>query len=82
MNAPPVLQHNNAASSLRIYIECHNLLDTDVFSKSDPFCCLRLKNSTQPAFQEIGRTEVGGAADLISRWPVYWVVQLNAASVC
>jgi hypothetical protein len=48
----------NAASFLRIYIECHNLLDKDALSKSDPFCCLRMKNADQPAFQEIGRTEV------------------------
>jgi hypothetical protein len=48
----------NAASHIRLFIECHNLLDKDTFSKSDPFCCIRLKNADQPAFQDIGRTEV------------------------
>jgi hypothetical protein len=48
----------SAATPVRLFIECHNLLDKDTFSKSDPFCCLRMKSADQPAFQEIGRTEV------------------------
>jgi hypothetical protein len=64
---PPMAAHGNTASFVRIFIECHNLLDKDTFSKSDPFCCLRLKNASQPAFQEIGRTEVRKSS---RHWPI------------
>ncbi len=49
---------DNCSSAVRIFIECQNLIDKDTFSKSDPFVVLKMKNSTQPAFVEIGRTEV------------------------
>ena len=49
---------DNCSSAVRIFIECQNLIDKDTFSKSDPFVVLKMKNSTQPAFAEIGRTEV------------------------
>lgn len=58
MTAPAHHAPGNAASIVRIFIECHNLLDKDTFSKSDPFCCLRMKNANQPAFHDVGRTEV------------------------
>ena len=58
MSAPPTTPSGNTSSVIRLFIECHNLIDKDTFSKSDPFCALRLKNSTQPAFHDIGRTEV------------------------
>jgi hypothetical protein len=48
----------NAASFVRIFIECRDLIDKDTFSKSDPFCVVRMKNATSASFQEIGRTEV------------------------
>jgi hypothetical protein len=65
--------HGNTASFVRIFIECHNLLDKDTFSKSDPFCCLRLKNSSQPSFQEIGRTEVRNSSDRSQPQYIYFI---------
>ena len=58
MSAPPTTPSGNTSSVIRLFIECHNLIDKDTFSKSDPFCNIRIKNATQPAFQDIGRTEV------------------------
>lgn len=49
---------DNCSSAVRIFVECQNLIDKDTFSKSDPFVVVKMKNSTQPAFAEIGRTEV------------------------
>uniref|UniRef100_A0A665VV63 Copine-3 n=1 Tax=Echeneis naucrates TaxID=173247 RepID=A0A665VV63_ECHNA len=37
-------------------ISCNNLLDMDVFSKSDPLCLLSM-NTSGPHWSEIGRTE-------------------------
>ena len=49
---------DNCSASVRIFIECQNLIDKDTFSKSDPFVVVKLKNSNTPAFIELGRTEV------------------------
>ena len=52
------LAGDNCSALVRIFIECQNLIDKDTFSKSDPFCLVKMKNSNAPAFVEIGRTEV------------------------
>ncbi|PSN39199.1 hypothetical protein C0J52_17872 [Blattella germanica] len=44
-------------SEVELTISCRNLLDCDVFSKSDPFCITYLKNIQQMGWQEIARTE-------------------------
>jgi hypothetical protein len=49
---------DNCSASVRIFIECQNLIDKDTFSKSDPFVVVKMKNSNAPAFIELGRTEV------------------------
>ena len=49
---------DNCSASIRIFIECQNLIDKDTFSKSDPFVVVKMKNSNAPAFVEVGRTEV------------------------
>lgn len=44
-------------SQIEMTISCLNLLNTDVLSKSDPFCVVKMKESWQETFFEIGRTE-------------------------
>ncbi|XP_056155076.1 copine-3-like isoform X2 [Lampris incognitus] len=43
-------------SKVVLSVSCENLLDMDVFSKSDPMCVL-LMNTTGSHWQEVGRTE-------------------------
>jgi len=46
------------STSVELSLRCENLMDTDVLSKSDPFCVVSLKGSgTQSRFVEVGRTE-------------------------
>jgi len=44
-------------SEVELTISCRNLLDCDVFSKSDPMCVTYLKNFEVMEWQEIARTE-------------------------
>jgi len=45
-------------STVEISLRCENLMDTDVLSKSDPFCVVSYKGSGgQSEFVEVGRTE-------------------------
>ncbi|XP_029384500.1 copine-3-like isoform X3 [Echeneis naucrates] len=43
-------------TKVALSISCNNLLDMDVFSKSDPLCLLSM-NTSGPHWSEIGRTE-------------------------
>jgi len=46
------------SSTVEISLRCENLMDTDVLSKSDPFCVVSYKGSGgQSEFVEVGRTE-------------------------
>lgn len=42
---------------LFLHVCCRNLLDCDVFSKSDPMCVTYLKNFEVIEWQEVARTE-------------------------
>ncbi|XP_077410448.1 copine-3-like isoform X2 [Vanacampus margaritifer] len=44
-------------SRVELTISCENLMDMDVFSKSDPLCALYIKSSDS-RWQELGRTEM------------------------
>lgn len=44
-------------SQIEMSISCRNLLNTDTFSKSDPFCIVKMKESWQDSYFEVGRTE-------------------------
>ncbi|KAJ9592629.1 hypothetical protein L9F63_015702, partial [Diploptera punctata] len=48
---------SNPTSEVELTISCRNLLDCDVFSKSDPMCVTYLKNFEVLDWQEISRTE-------------------------
>ncbi|XP_067010318.2 copine-8 [Anabrus simplex] len=45
------------SSEVELTISCRNLVDADVFSKSDPMCVTYLKSYLQADWQEISRTE-------------------------
>ncbi|PNF15182.1 Copine-8 [Cryptotermes secundus] len=45
------------SSEVELTISCRNLLDCDVFSKSDPMCVTYLKNFEVMEWQEVARTE-------------------------
>jgi hypothetical protein len=44
-------------SEVELTISCRNLLDCDVFSKSDPMCVTYIKNFDVLEWQEVARTE-------------------------
>lgn len=48
---------NLPTSQVEMGISCRNLLNRDITSKSDPFCVVKMKESWQEHFVEIGRTE-------------------------
>lgn len=54
--APP-LGATQMATKVELTISCENLMDMDVFSKSDPLCALYL-NSSGSMWYEFGRTEM------------------------
>lgn len=45
------------SSEVELTISCRNLLDCDVFSKSDPMCVVKMKTAEFPQWREIFRTE-------------------------
>lgn len=53
-----LLLHSHSFHLLYCYLWiCRNLLDCDVFSKSDPMCVLKMKTAEFPQWREIFRTE-------------------------
>lgn len=44
-------------SQVELTISCRNLINTDLLSKSDPYCLISMKESWQDQFYDIGRTE-------------------------
>ncbi|XP_017293335.1 copine-3 isoform X2 [Kryptolebias marmoratus] len=55
VGAPPP-RVTDCVTKVALSIACDNLMDMDVFSKSDPLCVLWL-NTSGPHWSEIGRTE-------------------------
>ncbi|KAK3932056.1 Copine-8 [Frankliniella fusca] len=45
------------SSEVELTISCRNLLDCDVFSKSDPLCVVKMKTAEFPQWREVFRTE-------------------------
>lgn len=59
-NAPPSpnVQFQNPVSKIELKVSCRNLLDMDVFSKSDPFVVLYVQSQNKKEWRELDRTEV------------------------
>jgi len=45
------------STTVELSLQCHNLRNADVFSKSDPFCVILSKQAANSPWREIGRTE-------------------------
>nr|XP_046226776.1 copine-3-like [Scatophagus argus]XP_046226777.1 copine-3-like [Scatophagus argus]XP_046226778.1 copine-3-like [Scatophagus argus] len=54
---PPVVGATHLASKVELTISCENLMDMDVFSKSDPLCALYI-NTSGSHWYEFDRTEM------------------------
>lgn len=46
------------ATKVEITVSCRNLLDKDMFSKSDPLCVMYTQGMENKQWREFGRTEV------------------------
>lgn len=44
-------------SQVELTLSCRNLLNTDLLSKSDPYCVVSMREPWQDQYYEIGRTE-------------------------
>jgi Ca2+-dependent lipid-binding protein len=47
----------SVASRVELAVECSNLIDADILSKSDPMCVLFMKELLSDHYYEVGRTE-------------------------
>ncbi|CAL1596437.1 unnamed protein product [Knipowitschia caucasica] len=54
---PPSSGSSHLATKVELTISCENLMDMDIFSKSDPLCALYI-NTTDYNWYEFGRTEM------------------------
>lgn len=61
-------------SQIEMTISCRNLINTDVLSKSDPFCIISMRESWQNKYFEIARTET--IDDTLNP---HWVRKVNLA---
>lgn len=57
LSGAPAIGATHLATKVELTISCENLMDMDVFSKSDPLCALYL-NSSGSMWYEFGRTEM------------------------
>uniref|UniRef100_A0A3Q4H444 C2 domain-containing protein n=1 Tax=Neolamprologus brichardi TaxID=32507 RepID=A0A3Q4H444_NEOBR len=53
----PLPTATQCATKVELSISCENLMDMDVFSKSDPLCALYI-NTSDSQWYEFGRTEM------------------------
>lgn len=67
-------------SQIELTLSCINLLNTDVLSKSDPYCIVQMKESWQNRYFEIGRTEKIDD-NLNPEWVKKFVVNYNFETV-
>lgn len=67
-------------SQIEMTLSCQNLINTDVLSKSDPYCIVQIKESWQSHFFEIGRTEKIDD-NLNPEWVKKFIVNYNFETV-
>lgn len=53
----PLSSSSLPTSQVELTLSCRNLLNTDLLSKSDPYCVVSMKEPWQDQYYEIGRTE-------------------------
>eukprot|EP00762_Andalucia_godoyi_P005362 ANDGO_06744.mRNA.1 hypothetical protein len=57
MAAAVVPPQSSLSTPVELFVECRNLVNLDVSSKSDPICQVRLWDPARQAWFEVGRTE-------------------------
>lgn len=45
-------------NKVQLILSARSLVDSDTFSKSDPYCVVSMLNQTTNSYVEVGRTEV------------------------
>lgn len=53
----PFLPSSLPTSQVELTLSCRNLINTDILSKSDPYCLVSMKEPWQDQYYEIARTE-------------------------
>lgn len=53
----PFTSGSMPTSQVEMTLSCRNLMNTDVLSKSDPYCIVSMKDTHQDRYFEVGRTE-------------------------
>lgn len=67
-------------TQIEMTLSCENLINADVLSKSDPYCCVQMKEAWQTKFVEIGRTEHIDD-NLNPEWVKKFVISFNFETV-
>lgn len=57
-NLAPLSSSALPTSQVELTVSCRNLINTDLLSKSDPYCVVSMKEPWQDQYYEIGRTEI------------------------
>lgn len=76
----PFTTGNEPTSQIEMTLSCRNLLNTDILSKSDPYCMVQMKGSGQDKFYEIGRTETIDD-NLNPEWVKKFIINYNFETV-
>lgn len=67
-------------SQIEMTLACRDLLNTDILSKSDPYCIVSMRESWQDRYFEIGRTETIDD-NLNPEWVKKFVINYNFEAV-
>ena len=71
---------SSCTSQIEMSLSCRNLINMDLFSKSDPFCVVSTKDPWQDRFFELGHTET--IDDCLSpEWVKKFVIDYNFETV-
>ena len=59
LNSNTVANIDSMSMQVQLFIQCRKLKDLDVFSKSDPICCVYQKrNPKSSGWETVGKTEM------------------------
>lgn len=76
----PFASSSQPTSQIEMTLSCRNLINTDILSKSDPYCLVQMKESWQDKYFEIGRTETIDD-NLNPEWVKKFIINYNFETV-
>lgn len=76
----PFASNAQPTSQIEMTLSCRNLINTDILSKSDPYCMVQMKESWQDKYFEIGRTETIDD-NLNPEWVKKFIINYNFETV-